>query len=103
MSVCAATVIIATSGSRHEESSGPAPVPAVLRLNDTLTNILSDIPDLDGMDSMVSQYLKKWEIKGASLAIMRNDSLVYAKGYGFADEEAGEEMSPRNILRMASV
>ena len=103
MSVCATTVIIATSGSRHEESSGPAPVPAVLRLNDTLTNILSDIPDLDGMDSMVSQYLKKWEIKGASLAIMRNDSLVYAKGYGFADEEAGEEMSPRNILRMASV
>jgi CubicO group peptidase (beta-lactamase class C family) len=42
-------------------------------------------------------------MKGASLAITRNDSLLYAKGYGWADEELGIGMEPSHILRMASV
>jgi CubicO group peptidase (beta-lactamase class C family) len=75
----------------------------VFRLNDTLTNGMSDIPELEGLDRKVRAYLRKWHMKGASLAITRGDSLVYAKGYGWADEENGIEMSPRNILRMASV
>ncbi len=72
-------------------------------LNDTLTNEMSDIDTLSGMDSRIEKFLAQWDIMGASLAIMRNDSLVYAKGYGWADREAGREMTPRNILRMASV
>ena len=76
---------------------------SVFRLNDTLTNEMSDIPSLLAMDKKVNAYLRKWHMKGASLAITRGDSLVYAKGYGWADEENGLEMSPRHILRMASV
>ena len=76
---------------------------SVFRLNDTLTNEMSNIPDLLAMDKKVNAYLRKWHMKGASLAITRGDSLVYAKGYGWADEENGLEMSPRHILRMASV
>ncbi len=37
-----------------------------------------------------------------SLAVTRHDSLLYAKGYGMADAEAGERMTPRNIMRLAS-
>ena len=33
----------------------------------------------------------------------KNDSLLYAKGYGWADEENGIEMGPGHIMRMASV
>ncbi|MBR6546897.1 MAG: beta-lactamase family protein [Bacteroidales bacterium] len=51
----------------------------------------------------MTKYMRDWQLKGASLAIMRNDSLVYAKGYGWADEEKGLNMEPSNILRMASV
>ncbi|MBO8482848.1 MAG: beta-lactamase family protein [Bacteroidetes bacterium] len=51
----------------------------------------------------MEKFLKQWEIKGASLSVMRNDSLVYSKGYGWADQEAGEPMTPGKILRMASV
>ena len=64
---------------------------------------MSNIPDLLAMDKKVNAYLSKWHMKGASLAITRGDSLVYAKGYGWADEENGLEMTPRHILRMASV
>lgn len=92
------TVIVASGRKEiehHEEK--------VFRLNDTLTNEMSDIPELQGLDRKIRSYLRKWHMKGASLAITRGDSLVYAKGYGWADAENGIEMSPRHILRMASV
>lgn len=73
------------------------------RLNDTLTNAMSDIPELKLMDARIMRFLNRWQIKGASLAIMRNDSLLYAKGYGWADEEKRIPMEPSHILRMASV
>ena len=73
------------------------------RLNDTLCNAMSEIPELEKMDARIRKFMIRWDIKGASLAIMKNDSLLYAKGYGWADEEKGIEMQPGHILRMASV
>lgn len=75
----------------------------VIHLNAKLDNSMSDIEELSGMDKEIEAFLKKWEIKGASLAIMRNDSLLFAKGYGWADKEAGVKMDAGHILRMASV
>ena len=103
---CAIAVIIASASSfRHirveTEDIEEEIIP--VRLNDTLSNGMSDIPELLGMDRSVEKFLKRWEIRGASLAIMRNDSLVYAKGYGWADAEDSVRMEPGNILRMASV
>lgn len=74
-----------------------------IRLNEVLTNEMSDIPELQALDKKITSYMRKWHMKGASLAVTRGDSLVYAKGYGWADEENGVEMGPGNIMRMASV
>ncbi len=70
--------------------------------SDTLTNALSDIPSLRGMDAEIDRFMGRWNIKGLSLAVVRNDSLVYAKGYGMADVEAGRPMTPTTIMRIAS-
>lgn len=67
-----------------------------------LTNELSDYPPLHRMDGEIERFMGKWGIKGLSLAVTRNDSLVYAKGYGWADEETGERMEPTHIMRIAS-
>lgn len=101
----AAAIVIATASSIFLR---PAPKAKPLdgispRLNLLLTNDLSDIPELSGLDRRIRNYMNKWQIKGASLAITRNDSLLYAKGYGWADEENGIEMGPGHIMRMASV
>lgn len=72
-------------------------------MNARLTNEMSDMPELAKMDRDMRNFAKRWWIKGLSLAVMRNDSLVYAKGYGWADEEKGEEMGPGVIMRVASV
>ena len=72
-------------------------------LNKHLTNSQSDIDTLQAMDREIERYLKRWEINGASLAISRGDSLIYAKGYGYADVEKKEQMEPGHLLRVASV
>lgn len=70
--------------------------------SDRLTNELSDAPGLDKMDQEISRFIGRWSIKGLSLAVTRNDSLLYAKGYGMADVEEGRQMTPQNIMRLAS-
>ena len=54
------------------------------------------------MDRQIERFIGKWNIKGLSLAVTRNDSLLYAKGYGMADVEDGRKMTPKNIMRLAS-
>lgn len=100
----AATLIVVIAGksafgkrASAERESRPVPV----NLNVTLTNEMSDTSSLAGFDRMVKNYLTYWAIHGASLSVMRNDSLLFAKGYGEAD--SGLEMQPGYILRMASV
>ena len=102
-SVAAIVTAIVVGSRRNDDLMNEEFEDSIFRLNDTLTNEMSNIPDLLAMDRKVNAYLRKWHMKGASLAITRGDSLVYAKGYGWADEENGLEMSPRHILRMASV
>ena len=99
-----ATLIVVIAGksafgkrASAERESRPVPV----NLNVTLTNEMSDTSSLAGFDRMVKNYLTYWAIHGASLSVMRNDSLLFAKGYGEAD--SGLEMQPGYILRMASV
>ena len=99
----AVAIIIATASSIFHR---PIPKPAeiqkpTVRLNQTVTNAHSDIPELAGLDKKINYYMRKWQFKGASLAITRGDSLVYAKGYGIADD--GVDMEPGHIMRMASV
>ncbi len=72
-------------------------------LNKTLTNEMSEGEPYRAIDREVREFMRYWGIQGISLSVMRNDSLVFSKGYGWADREKKEEMTPRHILRMASV
>lgn len=89
--------------STGKASDLPEPEPEPVCLNEILSNELSDTSSLSGLDARIASYMRQWCLRGASLAIMRGDSLLYAKGYGWADEEAGVKMAPTNIMRVASV
>lgn len=95
--VAAVTVLVAA----HRPKPAPPPVNAIL--NETLTNAMSDSDSLHGIDKEVQEFMKYWRIQGISLSVMRNDSLMFSKGYGWADKEKNEVMTPGHILRLASV
>lgn len=69
---------------------------------DTLTNSSSDFEPLYPMEKDVERFMSKWDIKGISMAVMRNDSLLFAKGFGWADKEKGERMEATTVSRIAS-
>lgn len=72
-------------------------------INEYLTNSLSETDGSQALDAYVEKFMKRWEIKGGSLAVMKDGNLIYSKGYGWADEEEGIGMSPGNIFRVASL
>ena len=72
-------------------------------LNSVITNERSDSLGLERLDRDMARFMQQWWIRGLSLSVMRNDSLLYAKGYGWADKEEGKPMTPGTIMRIASV
>jgi len=55
------------------------------------------------VDQAVKGILRKYEIPGATIAVMKNGRLVYAEGYGFSDQAAKEKAKPETLFRIASV
>ncbi len=89
--------------STSSDTSDAVNAKSTVRLNEVLTNSISDTSALSGLDTRVENYMRQWGLRGASLAIMRGDSLLYAKGYGWSDQEKEVKMEPFNIMRVASV
>lgn len=80
------------------------PIPAdTVRLNKVIRNSLSDSLGLEKMEAKIKNYMAQWGLKGVNVTMMRNDSLLYSKGFGWADEEKEEVMEANTLLRVASV
>lgn len=101
-SICRCTCS-SCSSDKNQEKDSIYEANHRMHLNDTLTNAMSSQPELHAMDSIMQRYLKRWEIHGAQLAISRHDSLLYARGFGYADKDRKIPMEPSYIMRMASV
>ena len=71
-------------------------------LNDSLDNSLSDLPTTRRMEQYIERWMSRNAIKGASLAVMRNEQLIYCKGFGWADKEMERKANVGDIYRMAS-
>lgn len=55
------------------------------------------------IDSLMKVYMTKNMVPGASIAITKNERIVWEKGYGMADLEKLVPASPATIYRLASV
>ena len=89
-------LLLASCGGRKES----APVQG---MNAVLTNEMSDNGQLAKLDRDANTFMQRWQIRGMELAVMRGDSLLFSKGYGWADQQKDEPMRPGTIMRVASV
>jgi D-alanyl-D-alanine carboxypeptidase len=69
--------------------------------NQTYTVTL--ITDIDAIDQNVSQFMTNYHVPALSIAITKDDKLVYAKSYGFADMENNQPAQNNNLFRLASL
>jgi len=68
-----------------------------------LENQYSDFESTHIIDQNIESFMDRWKIKGASVAISKDEELVYAKGFGYANEEKNEKVKPGHLFRIASV
>ena len=69
----------------------------------SLTNEMSDLPAFQPIDSMVERAMRSLRLTGASVALVKNEKLVYAKGFGYSDKEKKEKVEPYHLFRIGSV
>jgi CubicO group peptidase (beta-lactamase class C family) len=60
-------------------------------------------PRLASFDRLMTSFLHKHELPGATVAVARNGRLIYARGFGYADRAAQEPVHPGSLFRIASI
>lgn len=72
-------------------------------INHLFDNSVSELEEMAAFDRTVERFLKRWEIMGASIAIMKDGKLLYCKGFGWADKEQHVPTEVKHIFRIASI
>lgn len=98
--LCGAILLLFKGGK--EASLEPDADDTRYRLNDSLCNALSDLQSTEKMERYIRNWMARNSIRGASLAVMKNEHLVYCKGFGWADEERNIPAEVGDIYRIAS-
>lgn len=58
---------------------------------------------LEPLDKLMTDFLTKHQLPGASLAVGRAGRVLYARGFGWADVESKTPVQPTSLFRLASV
>ena len=60
-------------------------------------------PDFSALDAAMQQALTRYGVKGGALAVVKDGHLLFARGYGLADAEAGTPVQPDSLFRWGSI
>ena len=100
-------VLVAVTLRRYFRESGSDCVSerlfAPIGINLLLDNSLSELEETEAFERVVRDFMERWEIAGASIAVMKDGRLLYSKGFGWADKEKGIPMDVGHIFRIASL
>src|SRR3712207_1959606 len=55
-----------------------------------------------GYDAYVTTALATWKVPGVAIAIVRNDSIIYAKGYGLRELGKADPVNERTLFAIGS-
>lgn len=78
------------------------------QLNYLNFNLVGPAPTMDStlinpeFDADFHKFMKRWHINGASVAVMKDNKLIYSKGYGYANIETKEKANTKHLFRIAS-
>ncbi|MFD2513823.1 serine hydrolase [Pontibacter locisalis] len=58
--------------------------------------------DLSKLDAYYQKALQEWDVPGMAIAIVKNDSVVFAKGYGVLSNKTGGKVDANTLFGIAS-
>jgi CubicO group peptidase (beta-lactamase class C family) len=59
-------------------------------------------PELAGLDGYIRRAMEAWEIPGVAIAVVRGDSVIFARGYGERRLGGGEPVDEHTLFAIAS-
>lgn len=59
--------------------------------------------ELTGIESVVGAFMSAHSVPGLSVAVARDGELLFQRGFGFADRDRNEKVTPAHLFRIASV
>ncbi len=83
-------------------STALAPLSAQSAATPTSEEATPQIPSLGGLDAYIEQALKEWQVPGAAVVIVKNDQVVYAKGFGVREIGKAGQVDPDTIFAIGS-
>jgi CubicO group peptidase (beta-lactamase class C family) len=60
-------------------------------------------PERAAMEGVASAFMSAHSVLGLSVAVARDGELLYERGFGFADRDQNERVTPAHLFRIASV
>ena len=63
----------------------------------------AQVPGMESFDQSVRSLMQKYNIPGGAVAVVRDGTLFYARGFGYADVENKTPVQPDALFRIASV
>jgi len=73
------------------------------RINKLIIKKIVQSENTDLLDKSFERFREQNLLKGLAVAIVKDEKLIFAKGYGYADTEAKISASPEQLFRIASV
>jgi N-acyl-D-amino-acid deacylase len=89
-------VLFACSGEPTATTESPPPTPEI-----PVTG--AQVGGMGSFDQSVLDLMKKYNIPGGAVAVVRDGKLFYARGFGYADVENKTPVQPDALFRIASV
>ena len=102
--IAAATIPPLRRPAVSAQGSDASPTPAGTPANGAAIAITGQaVPGLAVFDDVMTGLVVEWGVPGGQLAVARDGRLVFDRGYGRGDVEAGEPFQPASLCRIASV
>jgi CubicO group peptidase (beta-lactamase class C family) len=57
---------------------------------------------LRGLDAYITGALRDWQVPGLAIAVVRNDSVIFARGYGVREQGRSERVDEHTLFAIAS-
>ena len=56
----------------------------------------------DSLDNYINREMKRWQLPGMALAIVKDGKVIFMKGYGYADAEQKTPVTENTVFQIAS-
>lgn len=73
------------------------------KINNLIIRKIVESEDTDFLDKSFEKFREQNSLKGLAVAIVKDQKLIFAKGYGYADVGSRILVSPEQLFRVASV